>query len=52
MTKARALGAPASISKAIPPLKPPINLYQKLGFRKAPAPIPYERANIQMELVF
>ena len=34
-------------------LKPAINLYYKLGFRKtAGPPSPYERSNIQMELIF
>jgi len=34
-------------------LKPAINLYHKLGFKKITGPpSPYERANIQMELVF
>jgi hypothetical protein len=34
-------------------LKPAINLYYKLGFRKTSGPpSPYERSNIQMELIF
>ena len=34
-------------------LKPAINLYHKLGFKKITGiPSPYERCNIQMELVF
>jgi ribosomal protein S18 acetylase RimI-like enzyme len=33
-------------------LKPAINLYHKLGFQKVGGrPTPYERANIQMELI-
>ena len=33
-------------------LKPAINLYYKLGFKKITgAPSPYERSNIQMELI-
>lgn len=33
-------------------LKPAINLYYKMGFQKIPGrPTPYQRANIQMELV-
>jgi len=51
--KARALGAPRVYLESNTTLKPAINLYYKLGFRKAAGPpSPYERANIQMELVF
>ncbi|HLZ86406.1 MAG TPA: bifunctional helix-turn-helix transcriptional regulator/GNAT family N-acetyltransferase [Puia sp.] len=51
--KARALGAPRVYLESNTTLKPAINLYHKLGFRKAAGPpSPYERANIQMELVF
>jgi len=50
--KARALGAPRVYLESNTALKPAINLYQKLGFRKAAGPpSPYERANIQMELI-
>jgi DNA-binding MarR family transcriptional regulator/GNAT superfamily N-acetyltransferase len=51
--KARALGAPRVYLESNTTLKPAINLYYKLGFRKASGPpSPYERANIQMELIF
>ena len=51
--KARSLGAPRVYLESNTALKPAINLYHKLGFRKAAGPpSPYERANIQMELVF
>jgi DNA-binding MarR family transcriptional regulator/N-acetylglutamate synthase-like GNAT family acetyltransferase len=51
--KARALGAPRVYLESNTTLKAAINLYYKLGFRKAAGPpSPYERANIQMELVF
>ena len=51
--KAQALGAPRVYLESNTTLKPAINLYYKLGFRKASGPpSPYERANIQMELVF
>lgn len=51
--KARDLGAPRVYLESNTTLKPAINLYYKLGFRKAAGPpSPYERANIQMELVF
>jgi DNA-binding MarR family transcriptional regulator len=51
--KARTLGAPRVYLESNTTLKPAINLYYKLGFRKAAGPpSPYERANIQMELVF
>jgi len=51
--RARALGAPRVYLESNTTLKPAINLYYKLGFRKAAGPpSPYERANIQMELVF
>lgn len=50
--KARDLGAPRVYLESNTTLKPAINLYYKLGFRKAAGPpSPYERANIQMELV-
>lgn len=51
--KARALGARRVYLESNTALKPAINLYHKLGFRKAAGPpSPYERCNIQMELVF
>jgi DNA-binding MarR family transcriptional regulator/GNAT superfamily N-acetyltransferase len=51
--KARALGAHRVYLESNTALKPAINLYYKLGFRKAAGPpSPYERCNIQMELVF
>ncbi|MBS1602030.1 MAG: GNAT family N-acetyltransferase [Bacteroidetes bacterium] len=51
--KARALGARRVYLESNTTLKPAINLYHKLGFRKvAGPPSPYERCNIQMELAF
>jgi DNA-binding MarR family transcriptional regulator/N-acetylglutamate synthase-like GNAT family acetyltransferase len=51
--KARRLGARRVYLESNTALKPAINLYHKLGFRKAAGPpSPYERCNIQMELVF
>jgi DNA-binding MarR family transcriptional regulator/N-acetylglutamate synthase-like GNAT family acetyltransferase len=51
--KARSLGALRVYLESNTALKPAINLYHKLGFRKAAGPpSPYERCNIQMELVF
>jgi DNA-binding MarR family transcriptional regulator/N-acetylglutamate synthase-like GNAT family acetyltransferase len=51
--KARALGVPRVYLESNTTLKAAINLYYKLGFRKAAGPpSPYERSNIQMELVF
>jgi len=50
--KARALGARRVYLESNTGLKPAINLYHKLGFRKvAGPPSPYERCDIQMELV-
>ena len=50
--KARSLGAAKVYLESNTILKPAINLYHKLGFRKvAGHPTPYERCNIQMELV-
>jgi DNA-binding MarR family transcriptional regulator/GNAT superfamily N-acetyltransferase len=50
--KARALGARRVYLESNTTLRPAINLYHKLGFRKvAGPPSPYERCNIQMELV-
>jgi len=50
--KARQLGARRVYLESNTTLKPAINLYHKLGFRKvAGPPSPYERCNIQMELV-
>lgn len=51
--KARALGARRVYLESNTSLKPAINLYHKLGFRKvAGPPSPYERCDIQMELLF
>jgi DNA-binding MarR family transcriptional regulator/GNAT superfamily N-acetyltransferase len=51
--KARSLGARRVYLESNTALKPAINLYHKLGFRKAAGPpSPYERCNIQMELIF
>ena len=51
--KARALGAHRVYLESNTTLKPAINLYHQLGFRKvAGPPSPYERCNIQMELTF
>jgi DNA-binding MarR family transcriptional regulator/GNAT superfamily N-acetyltransferase len=50
--KARALGARRVYLESNTRLKPAINLYHKLGFRKvAGPPSPYERCDIQMEFV-
>jgi DNA-binding MarR family transcriptional regulator len=50
--KARSLSARRLYLESNTTLKPAINLYHKLGFRKAAGPAsPYERANIQMELI-
>jgi DNA-binding MarR family transcriptional regulator len=49
--KARLLGARFIYLESNTVLKPAINLYHKLGFKKvAGHPTPYERCNIQMEL--
>jgi DNA-binding MarR family transcriptional regulator/N-acetylglutamate synthase-like GNAT family acetyltransferase len=51
--KARELGAPRVYLESNTTLKPAIHLYYKLGFRKVSGmPSPYERSNIQMEIVF
>jgi DNA-binding MarR family transcriptional regulator/GNAT superfamily N-acetyltransferase len=48
--KARSLGAKRVYLESNTKLKPAINLYHKLGFRKITGPpSPYERCNIQME---
>jgi ribosomal protein S18 acetylase RimI-like enzyme len=48
--KARALGAKKIYLESNTILKPAINLYHKLGFKKVTGlPSPYERCNIQME---
>ena len=53
IAKARSLGAKRVYLESNTLLKPAIQLYYKLGFRKASgSPSPYERSNIQMELVF
>jgi DNA-binding MarR family transcriptional regulator/GNAT superfamily N-acetyltransferase len=50
--KARALGAKKVYLESNTRLKPAISLYHKLGFNKiAGPPSPYERSDIQMELV-
>ena len=50
--KARALGAARVYLESNTSLKPAISLYHKLGFHKvAGPPSPYERCDIQMELV-
>jgi DNA-binding MarR family transcriptional regulator/predicted GNAT family N-acyltransferase len=50
--KARSLGVKKIYLESNTILKPAINLYHKLGFNKvAGRPTPYERANIQMELI-
>jgi DNA-binding MarR family transcriptional regulator len=49
--KARALGGNILYLESNTGLKPAVNLYYKLGFKKVTGrPSPYERANIQMEL--
>lgn len=51
--KAQAAGAWRVYLESNTMLKPAIQLYHKLGFRKtAGTPSPYERSNIQMELFF
>jgi len=51
--KARELGGTRVYLESNTRLKPAISLYHKLGFRKiAGPPSPYERCDIQMELVF
>jgi N-acetylglutamate synthase-like GNAT family acetyltransferase/DNA-binding MarR family transcriptional regulator len=50
--KAKALGAKRLFLGSNTRLVPAINLYHKLGFQKVTGPpSPYERANIQMELI-
>jgi len=50
--KARSIGAHRLYLESNTILKPAINLYHKLGFKKITGPpSPYERANIQMELI-
>ena len=53
IAKARALGARRLYLESNTKLGPALSLYHKLGFRKtvAGAPSPYERCNIQMELL-
>ena len=53
VAKARALGAKRVYLESNTKLGPALNLYDKLGFRKTVAgmPSPYERCNIQMELL-
>jgi DNA-binding MarR family transcriptional regulator/predicted GNAT family N-acyltransferase len=50
--KAKLLGADKIYLESNTILKPAINLYHKLGFQKVGGrPSPYERSNIQMELI-
>lgn len=50
--KARTIGAKRIYLESNTKLKPAINLYYKLGFKKVVGPpSPYSRANIQMELL-
>ena len=53
IAKARSLGARRLYLESNTKLGPALSLYHKLGFRKtiAGAPSPYERADIQMELL-
>ncbi len=52
LDKARELGATSVFLESNTKLKPAITLYHKLGFQKIVGPpSPYERANIQMEVV-
>jgi DNA-binding MarR family transcriptional regulator/N-acetylglutamate synthase-like GNAT family acetyltransferase len=52
INKARKLGATKVYLESNTILKPAISLYHKLGFKKVSGvPSPYERCNIQMELV-
>ncbi len=51
--KARKLGAENIYLESNTILKPAINLYYKLGFKKVQGlPSPYDRSNIQMEFIF
>ena len=51
IAKARELGASSVSLESNTALKPAINLYRKLGFKKIVGdPSPYKRCNIQMEL--
>jgi DNA-binding MarR family transcriptional regulator/GNAT superfamily N-acetyltransferase len=53
LARARAKGAWRVYLESNTMLKPAINLYYKLGFRKTSGPpSPYERSNIQMEIIF
>jgi len=52
VNKAKAIGANKLYLESNTLLKPAINLYHKLGFEKvAGKPTPYNRCNIQMELI-
>jgi DNA-binding MarR family transcriptional regulator/GNAT superfamily N-acetyltransferase len=53
IAKARALGGQRLYLESNTKLSPALNLYHKLGFRKTVSgpPSPYERCNIQMELL-
>ena len=49
--EAKALGAKSVYIESNTKLKPAINLYHKLGFKKIKGPeSPYARCNIQLEL--
>jgi len=51
--KAKEAGAGRLYLESNTVLKPALNLYQKLGFKRVvDKPSPYERSNIQMELIF
>lgn len=53
IARAKELGAKNLYLESNTKLKPAISLYNKLGFRKvAGRATPYERCNIQMELIF
>lgn len=52
LQKARSLGATTLYLESNTILKPALSLYEKLGFQKiAGYPTPYQRCNIQMELI-
>ena len=52
LEKAASLGAEKVLVESNTKLKPAINLYYKLGFQKVVrTPSPYERCNIQMEII-
>jgi len=52
IAKAKQAGAESLYLESNTVLKPALNLYQKLGFKRViDKPSPYERSNIQMELI-